>query len=456
MGEFVVEKMRRGIIRPELYVDNPDELVLGMLAVLIGCTVWLILATFFGLPVSTTHSIVGALLGFTIVAKGADSVNWWEISKIAFSWVTSPILAGTVSVTLYVAVRHIILRRDNSLRAGMWFLPLFYGFTLGALVFFVIFKGSPGLGLNKLPLWVMVLAVAAVAFSAAGVVWFVGLPYMWLHINAHFDERGERLRESEAGGGLGWEGVGSRLVLALQFRLAELRARLSGGRSEENEQMYAHAHEFGKLVDESAPILGSDKSGDSAADSHSKSDDASLASGDVTWSEKFDPRTEELFSFLQVLTACVGGFSHGANDVANSIGPFAVIIAIYMYDDTLQRTNAAWWILLIGGAGIVIGLATWGYRVMATIGHKVTKLTPTRGFTIEFGAAMTVLLASRLQIPVSTTHCVVGSVAFVGLTDGVKAVNTKLVATIFASWIITLPFTGALTAAVFAVLHAIF
>ena len=154
-----------------------------------------------------------------------------------------------------------------------------------------------------------------------------------------------------------------------------------------------------------------------------------------------------------MLTACVGGFAHGANDVSNSIAPFAVVIAIYMYDDTLQKTSTEWWILLMGGAGIVLGLATWGYRVMATIGHKVTKLTPSRGFTIEFGAAMTVLIASRLQIPVSTTHCVVGSVFFVGLADGIRAVNYKIVLGIFGSWVVTLPFTGLLTAGIYAFLY---
>lgn len=152
------------------------------------------------------------------------------------------------------------------------------------------------------------------------------------------------------------------------------------------------------------------------------------------------------------MTACVGGFAHGANDVSNSIAPFAVVISIYMYDDILQEHSVEWWVLLMGGAGIVLGLATWGYRVMRTIGEKVTKLTPSRGFTIEFGASMTVLIASRLQIPISTTQCVVGSVFFVGLADGIKAVNYKVVLGIFGSWLITLPFTGLLTAAIYAFL----
>jgi phosphate/sulfate permease len=171
-------------------------------------------------------------------------------------------------------------------------------------------------------------------------------------------------------------------------------------------------------------------------------------------SETFDAKTEELFSFLQILTASVGGFAHGANDVSNAIAPLVVIVSVYLRGDVDQEDATPWWILLAGGVGISLGLAMWGYRVMSTIGTNMTKLTPSRGFNIEFGASMTVLIASRLKIPTSTTHCVVGSVFAVGLADGIKAVNWRLLLNVVLSWVVTLPATGLISAAAFAALRA--
>eukprot|EP01087_Luapelamoeba_hula_P020159 TRINITY_DN6816_c0_g1_i1.p1 TRINITY_DN6816_c0_g1~~TRINITY_DN6816_c0_g1_i1.p1 ORF type:complete len:405 (-),score=48.24 TRINITY_DN6816_c0_g1_i1:39-1253(-) len=386
----------------------------------------------------------------------------------------TPHKAGIMSMSLFLFVRHGILRRQNPLRLGILFLPFFYGFTLGLLVFFVVYKGSPGLGLDSLPIWATIAIVVGVAILSAVLTWWFVVPYMELHINARFDEYGQLRAEKNQTNDLHsseWKVVARRLFLAATQRTIWLRSfvfrRLPSTHfllvaddqpvfAEEEEEAQgkrnavAREPTIAKQLTEEAAIIDKSEDTDSEAELEPSSSRPGLKG------EEFDARAEEVFSFLQVLTACVGGFSHGANDVSNSIGPFAVVIAIYVHDDTLQKTDVAWWILLIGGSGIVIGLATWGYRVMATVGEKVTKLTPTRGFTIEFGAAMTVLIASRLQIPVSTTHCVVGSVFFVGLLDGVKAVNMRVVVGIFASWVVTLPFTGVLTAAIFAILRYCF
>jgi len=176
---------------------------------------------------------------------------------------------------------------------------------------------------------------------------------------------------------------------------------------------------------------------------------------DHSKAEVFNPKAEEVFSTLQVLTACFASFSHGANDVANAIGPFAAIVAIYSSNSVSQTSSVPIWILALGGVGIVIGLATWGYRVIETIGHKMTKVTPCRGFTIELATATTVIFASRLGFPISSTHSQVGSVTGTGLADGIKAVNWWLFVNIFASWVFTLPFTGLVTALVFIVFDVI-
>jgi sodium-dependent phosphate transporter len=491
MGSHVVETMRKGIIKPELYVDDPADLLLGMFSVLIAGALWLVIATFLGLPVSTTHSIVGAIIGFTFVAQGPNGINWWDIGKIVISWVSSPCLAGAASFTMFFLVRFFILRRTNSLQLGFRFLPFFYGVTLGVLAFFVIYKGSPGLGLSDLPLWLIITICVSVALGGLFLTWFIGVPLMWRYINRKFSDSGERRTKTEIDESRELdEGFGRHLMsccMSIPFVRHWMAQRIMEQGNEtlkpERDRKYGsidktssaesdvdHITEKDSLKD---PEQGTDEVDDHldkqqdptihtplpsspSSSSSSTSPSSSAAEEDMyAHSEVFDPRTEELFSMLQVLTACVGGFAHGANDVANSIAPFAVIIAIYVNDDVEQNTDVPWWILLMGGAGIVLGLIMWGHRVMKTIGTKMTKLTPSRGFNIEFGAALTVLVASRLQIPVSTTHCVVGSVFFVGLADGHKAVNWKLILSIFGSWVITLPFTSLLTAAIFALLELV-
>lgn len=158
---------------------------------------------------------------------------------------------------------------------------------------------------------------------------------------------------------------------------------------------------------------------------------------------------------FQVITACFASFSHGANDVANAIGPFAAIITIYQTEQVHQNVSVPIWVLALGGLGIVIGLSTWGYRVIETIGKKMTKVTPCRGFTIELSTATTVIVASLLGVPVSTTHSQVGSVTGTGLADGFKAINWWLFANIFASWIVTLPFCALASAGIFTLIQAI-
>ena len=161
---------------------------------------------------------------------------------------------------------------------------------------------------------------------------------------------------------------------------------------------------------------------------------------------------EGVFRYLQILTACYVAFAHGANDVANAAGPLATIIAIRRTQSVTATVEVPFWILVAGAIGIVIGLSTFGARVIATIGHKITELTPSRGFAAEFAAATTVLVCSRLGLPISTTHTLVGAVIGVGLARGLSALNMRAVRGIINSWLITLPFTALLTMGIYRLL----
>eukprot|EP01090_Pellita_catalonica_P022844 TRINITY_DN9038_c0_g1_i1.p1 TRINITY_DN9038_c0_g1~~TRINITY_DN9038_c0_g1_i1.p1 ORF type:complete len:469 (+),score=49.32 TRINITY_DN9038_c0_g1_i1:65-1471(+) len=394
MGANVVDTLRKDVIKPELYENEPRSLMIGMLAAETSSAVFLVIATAFKFPVSTTHSTFGAIIGFGIVAKGFGSVDWLKVGLIAVSWVASPILSGVVSAGLFIGVRHFVLRKENSFRAGMRFLPLAYAFTFAINCFFVMYKGTSGLVMDYIEIW----AVFLISIGFGIICGFLALA------------------------------ARSLIIKWIDLKLAR----------RENEE--------GKedIETETFSIIGDERTALTEADDVVENLHAN--------SEIFDPRTEELFSFLQILTAIFGSFAHGANDVANSIAPFAVIATVYLQDgDVSQDDDVQWWILVIGGIGIVIGLSMWGYRVMETIGSSLTKMTPSRGFHVDIGAALMVLIASGLGLPISSSYCKVGSVVAIGFTDGAKAVNWSLFTNIILSWIVTLPFASLVSAGLYIV-----
>jgi len=305
----------------------------------------LIVATAYGLPISTTHSIVGAIIGFGAVAFGADAVNWGKVTQIIASWVTSPLIGGVLSFLVFNLVRYLILDRDNPFESARRAGPFFFFFVTFVIALVTLFKGLKNLKLDfDLP--------EALALSFA-----VGI----------------------AGAGLGW------------WVIRRVKRASSG--------------------------------------------DASSRFGGV----------ERIFAVLQIMTACAVAFAHGSNDVANSIGPLAAAAAVVHEADLSQKAPVEIWMLVIGGIGIVFGLATWGYRVMETVGRKITELTPSRGFSAELAAALTIILASRFGIPVSTTHILVGSVLGVGLARGIGALDLRVVGQILVSWVTTLPIAATLS-----------
>jgi PiT family inorganic phosphate transporter len=356
-GGHVTKTIRKGIIDPSPIVDNPELLIFGMLAALLAAAMWLAFASYKGWPVSTTHSIVGALVGFGVVGIGIDAVNWGMITQIVASWVISPVLGGIVAYALMVSVQRLILRHEKPLESAIRWVPA-YAFLVGFVMALVtIFKGLKSLNLDlSIPMSFVLAAIFGVAVAAVG-------------------------------------------------RFAVSRIKLD------------------KQAEESFHFAN----------------------------------VERIFVPLMIFTACAMAFAHGSNDVANGVAPLAAVFSLVRAGgDVGQTSPVPLWVLVLGGGGIVLGLATYGYRVMQTIGKRITELTPSSGFCATMAAAATVVLASRTGMPVSTTHIAVGAVIGVGVARGFAALNLRVIGSIFVSWVVTLPVGGILAAILFFTLRGIF
>ncbi len=356
-GGHVTATIRKGIIDPTPIVNTPEVLIFGMLAALLAAAVWLMIASSRGWPVSTTHSIVGAVVGFAIAGIGLDAVKWDKIGQIVASWVVSPVLGGTIAFILMISIRRLILNTDNPFQSAKRWGPI-YVFLVGFVIALVtLFKGLKHLKLD-LSIPMSFLAATVIGLIVAAVGW------------------------------------------ALISRVK---------------------------VDETAD------------------QDYHFAS------------VEKVFVPMMLFTACGMAFAHGSNDVANGVGPLAAVYGLIQSGgEVAQKSELPIWILLLGGFGIVVGLATYGYKVMRTIGTKITELTPTRGFSATMAAAATVVLASRTGMPVSTTHIAVGAVMGVGLARGIGAIDLRVIGGIVVSWIVTLPIGGVLAALFYFTLKGMF
>jgi len=348
-GGEVTATIRKGILDAALFTNDPHLLVYGMMASLLAAGSWLLIASSFGWPVSTTHSIVGAIVGFGAVGVGVDAVAWGKVIKIVISWIASPVLAGIVSFTLFRSLQNLIIDTQDPFNNAKKYVP-YYMFLVGFVVSLVtIFKGLKHVGLS---------------FSAS-----------------------------------------TSYLLSLGFGLLVAI--------------------IGTLM-----IRNIHLNPDENIDFHFTS-------------------MERVFGVLMIITAAAMAFAHGSNDVANAIGPLAAIYSVIESGGAIGSKSALpLWILLVGGAGIVAGLVTYGHRVIATIGTGITQLTPSRGFAATLAAAATVVIASGTGIPVSTTQVLVGAVLGVGLARGMAALDTRVINRIFLSWIVTLP-AGALMSILF-------
>ena len=343
-GGGVTQTIRKGVIDPALFDANLEILIYGMISALFAAGTWLLIASLRGWPVSTTHTIVGAIVGFGIYALGFDKINWSVVGNIGLSWITSPLSSAIVAALFYYICKELILKENTKYRL---LIINFFVFLAGfAIALITVTKGLKNIFKQQ----DLILTFGDSAFySAIAALVFTGIFYIFS------------------------------------------RARLSNTSGSQESQ----------------------------------------------------------FAYLMVFTSCAVAFAHGSNDVANAIGPLAAIHqATNQILGNAVSPETPLWILFLGAAGIVIGLATLGYRVMKTIGEKIVKLTPSKGFAAQLAAALTVVLASQLDMPVSTTHTLVGAVIGIGLVEGISTINVKSVNSIFLSWVITLP-AGALLSIIF-------
>ncbi len=360
-GGEVTSTIRKGIIDPVLLVDSPQLLVYGMLASLLAAGTWLAIASAKGWPVSTTHSIVGAIVGFAAVGISVDAVAWGKVGTIAASWVVSPLLSGTIAFALFISVKRLILDHEDTFDRAKKYVPAY--------------------------MWL-------VGFMICMVTLLKGLKHIGVELDVGMESKFANAMVVSVFVGLGVSALGAILL---------------------------------RRVDTSGRDINSQEN------------------------------VEKLFGVLMIFTACAMAFAHGSNDVANAVGPLAAVVSTVQSGGEIGSTSVLpWWVLAIGGVGIVIGLSTYGWRVIKTIGRKITELTPSRGFAAELAAATTVVLASGTGLPISTTHTLVGAVLGVGFARGVEAVHLPTVGTIVTSWVVTLPAGASLSILFFYILQGIF
>lgn len=466
IGYKVSDTVRKGILDVSMYEGAPKDLMLGNLAALGGSAIWNILATAFSLPISGTHSIVGAVVGFSLVARGLRGIRWWELGKIVLSWFISPVLSGIVSAVLYMLIQFLILRKEKPLEPGLRSLPFFYGFTLFVNVFSVVHDGPRLLKFNLIPWWGAMIVAVSIALISIIVVWFFIVPRLRATIERDLssDTDNDRITMTELAQATKdlpktltysftpTDPVSDDVIDTDGSKKLNEAGIMNGGRRSSIEVI------SGKLQHNDLPNLHPNPHPHHPTHKRLSLvmiEEAALAVPPCKENHDDDkPETAKLFSFLQVLTAIFGSFAHGGNDVSNAIGPLVALWMIYFDGNVYQNSETPVYILLYGGVGISLGLWIWGRRVIQTLGEDLTKVTPSNGFTIEIGAASTVLLASKVGIPISTTHCKVGSIVFVGWVRSRKGVDWGLFRNIIMAWLLTLPVTGGLTAAITSILYA--
>ena len=411
-GSHVSETIQNGIINSQFFVSNPKILVYGMLASLIGTGLWLQFASYWGWPVSATHTIIGALVGFGLLIGGYEAIYWEKVGFILSSWILSPILGGILSYAIFTFLRMKIFYHPNPVEAAKKLIPILSFLVIFMLSLVILFHGIEGHMLN-LNLWHAFLISLFLSLCCA----IIGKIYVNRVVSPSEHVKIEHVVRPEIA--LQLEKAKRHLQQAKLLSQGELEYQIETLLDELQCSSQIQAHPEEKTHEEFAVI-------------------------------------EKMFAYLQIISACLMAFSHGANDVANAIGPLSAAIGILNSGLIALQAETPSWALALGGIGIVVGLATWGWRVIETIGKKITELTPTRGFSAEFGAAFTILIASRLGLPISTTHTLVGAVIGVGLARGIEALNLGMVREIAASWILTVPAGAIMSVCIFTLLVTIF
>jgi sodium-dependent phosphate transporter len=398
LGSPVTNTLAGSISNVAFFKSQPYVLMYGMLCALAGSSTWLYTATYLGLPVSTTHSIVGGIMGFSLVYKGVDGVVWIKsipdfpyvagFVPIVISWVSSPIICAVISAIIYSTIRYTIVRSPHSVERSLYSLPISVFFTFFIEFFFILSKG----------------AGSRITWDIATTIW----------VSACIATGASLLS-------LGFIPPLQKKIAA--YVLPDKNTDLSG-----------------VVITDLSGLVIMDLSG-----SH-----VDLSGAPVPTDEIYDPRVEYSFSYLQIFTSVCTSFAHGANDVSNAVGPLAAIWYIHENSAVASKIEVPIWILALGGSGIVVGLATYGVKIMEVIGKKITYISPMRGFAAELSTALVVSFASKYGFPISSTQCITGAVVGISLCDkNLNDINWKIIGKIFVSWIFTIIVTGTISAAIF-------
>ncbi|KAF9286664.1 hypothetical protein BGZ68_002665 [Mortierella alpina] len=449
MGSSTADTIKGGLIDVNLFKEQPELLMLAMVCSLVGSSTWVLFASSRGLPVSTTHAIVGAITGAGIAGFGFNTVKWSGVGTIVLSWVISPLAAGVVTTVIFSITRFLILKHRNSLKRGLTCLPYYFAITIFINVFYIIFKGSPGLGLSKLHIG----AILGITFGVALVVFLWCQFFLKVYLRRTLEDE-EPLR---------WYHAFYVRMVSTRTKTPEIIEELSEGKDGQTSQRDDRSDGtvgdgLVDLDDAEKPLSMFQKLKNKAFKGLNQDITKNTEAMDNIHdnSTRYDSKTEQLFCTLQVLTACFASFAHGSNDVANAIGPLTTIYYVWKNGmvDLEGTSTIPIWILLFGAIALDIGLLTYGYKVMATLGNNICYISPSRGFSLSLGTSLTVLTCSKLGMPVSTTHCITGATTAVGLCSGggAKSINWKVLGLIASSWLLTLPAAGLVSGLIFAVI----
>ncbi|CAH8475975.1 unnamed protein product [Schistosoma intercalatum] len=515
LGAKVSNTIRKGIVSVELFqtIDNGHVLLMaGQVAALGGSCIWLLVATFFRLPVSGTHSIVGATIGFSLVVFGLNAIQWKGLLKIVGSWFLSPLLSGLASIGVFFLMRFMVLRKEDPLEPALKLIPGFFGTVVLVNSFSIFYEGPSLLKFDRIPLYGIFIISCGLGIITVLLVKFVWVPLVRRHILTGESSRhilkGYFSRKSK-----------KKLSVAVDDRYQSVEDNKSSKLSSSNHESidmdtYVPRAEgeavvgfrnnvakgntddkdkLGRVTNENNGVLQGLENQNKVSShfevkpsnldetvykrnqlnkvlDYSPNDQNAITDGshnltngkmnvsfppnlstigeepDPIDSVKDRPAEAQVFSSLQILTAVFGSFAHGGNDVSNAIGPLIGLwlIATTQSVDSSKTTDV--WILVYGGVGISVGLWIWGRRVIQTLGEDLTKISPSSGVCIEIGSALTVLIASKIGLPISTTHCKVGSVVFVGRARSRDNVNWGIFRNILVAWLVTLPAAGAISA----------
>lgn len=492
VGGRVADTIRTKIVDVALFDSDPTVLMLGMTCALVSSSIYLSFATRFGMPVSTTHSIMGGVIGMGIAAVGADQVSWgWDgVAQVFAAWGIAPGIAGCFGAIIFTITKYGVMKRSNPVKAAFVMVPIYFGVTSAILTMLIVWKGAQTI--RPLSTGEILGCIFGVGAGVAGLSAFFLLPYLYRVL----------IKEDWQ---LTWPYV---FMGPLLLRRGEVPPKPEG-QGDIVQDYYQHFNDA-KAADESALTTAANSTnGDDLEKGINTPAAASVASGSPTpaaaapapkvrgphkdlpiyhyknlWyyarfaimhgvdqdvvayqsgdgvegkssllvgdlkkihghAPQYDNKAEHTYSFLQVLTASTASFAHGANDVSNAVGPLSAVFLVWNTNTTAGKAPVPIWILAYGGAAISIGLWFYGYNLMRMLGNRITLHSPSRGFSMELGSAVTVVMATQLALPVSTTQCISGATVGVGLCAGTwRTINWRMIAWIYMGWFITLPVTG--------------